>query len=149
MPELTPDPVFDTLARFTPDASGVDPADILFRAGQASARTRWPWKTAVFGLLLANVVAVGLLTYRDWTAAPLTYGPGPAPEVVTVPVVIPVPAEPVPPPPASSEAPPQWSLGALIGTTDPDQLPKTEPVTGMVPAGPPLTPLAARGGELD
>ena len=35
------------LARFTPSASSLDPADVLFRAGRASARTPWGWKIAV------------------------------------------------------------------------------------------------------
>jgi hypothetical protein len=152
VPELTPDPVADTLARFTPDASAIDPAVVLFRAGQASARARvGTWKLAVAGLLLTNLVAVGWLTLRDWLTEPNRY-PAP-PAVVDAPVVtivVPVPVEPATQPsPAAPESPSPYSLGALLRTTDPDQLPKTEPAAGMVPAGPPLTPLAVRDAKLD
>jgi hypothetical protein len=138
--EVTPDPVYDKLARFSPDSQRLDPAEILFRAGRASARTHWFWKLAVAALLLTNMAAVGLLAFRDHS------GPT-APEVVTVPVVIPVvvvPVEPVSSPPESASP---WSYGSLLRTTDPDDLPRSPALVGMTPSAPPLTPLSRR--EID
>ena len=135
MPEMTPDPVFDKLARFTPDASTIDPAEILFRAGRATARTNWGWKFAVVGLLLANVA---------WMGERLLHEPKPAPDslevvpvIVVVPVAIPT-SEPSPSPSAVEPGSP-WSLGALR-TTDPDNLPGSPALGGLSPTDPPLTP---------
>ncbi|HJZ56376.1 MAG TPA: hypothetical protein VKE74_15535 [Gemmataceae bacterium] len=146
MPELTPDPVFDRLARFTPDDSALDAAAILFRAGKASARTPRRWKLAVTGLLSTNIAVVGLLIFGKRTSEPT-----PAPEPVAVPLIVPVPVEVSSPAPSPgpSGSPSLWSVGALMGTTDPDQLPKPEPVINLAPADTPLTPLAARRGMID
>jgi hypothetical protein len=122
----------DRLARFTP-AAGPDPADLLFRMGRAAAPARLRWKLAVAALVLTNAAALA------WIAA----RPDPhVPVVEVVPVVIPVPVPEAAPPEA-------WSLGALRFRDDPDHWPAGVPVAGVAPSGPPLTPLAARRGELD
>jgi len=138
MPQMTPDPVLAKLSRFTPAA--VDPAELLFAAGRASARTPWYWKAAVAGSLMVNVVCVGLLVFRspdserivptDPIAAPL-----PVPE--PVPVVVPV------------SMPDPWSLQALHHLGDPDRLPQSEPRFEISHSEKPLTVLSARSGELD
>jgi hypothetical protein len=134
--------VYDKLARFSPDSQGIDPADILFRAGRASARTHWAWKLAVAALLLTNAVAAGFIVFRG--------RPDPAaPEVVTVPVVIPVVVVPVSVEPVSSppESASPWSYGSLLRTTDPDDLPRSPALVNATPADRPLTPLSRR--EID
>jgi hypothetical protein len=139
---MTPDPVLDKLARFTPDGSGIDPAELLFRAGRASARTPPVWKIAVAGLLLANVATVGFFLLRPEK-------PPPPPEPVPVPVVVPVPVTvPSPePPPSPAASPSPWSLGALLRLSDPRDLPAAQAVTDLAPAEPPLTPRSR--GEFD
>jgi hypothetical protein len=132
---MSTDPA-DRLARFTP-AAGPDPTELLFRMGRASAPTRLRWKFVVLVLALTNAVAVGWIVFRPDP-------PVPSPEVVTV--VIPVPvAEPLPhyPPPESG------SLTGFRIHDDPDRWPVVEPFAGIAPPGPPLTPLAARRGEID
>ena len=59
MSEITPDPVFDKLSRFTPSVPSLDPAEVLFCLGQASAPTHWGWKIAVSGLALVIVALLG------------------------------------------------------------------------------------------
>jgi hypothetical protein len=132
---MTPDPV-DSLTRFTP-AAGLDPAELMFRMGRASAPTRLRWKLSVLGLALSNAVAVGWIAFRPDT-------PVPTPEVVTVVVPVPVP-EPLPPLPQPEPS----GYGAFRVHDDPDHWPAPEPVAGVAPPGPPLTPLAARRGDLD
>lgn len=139
---MTPDPVFDKLTRFTPSASSLDPAELLFRAGQASARTPWGWKVAVPGLLL--VVAV-LLGDRLVNTPSANVG---SQEVVPVIVVVPVPILPPDPGPVPHPSEPEspWRLGAFHHATDPMDLPGTPASAGLAPADPPLTP---RSRELD
>ena len=132
---MSTDPA-DRLARFTP-AAGPDPAELLFRMGRASAPTRLRWKLAVLALLLTNAVAAGWIAFRPDP-------PVPTPEVVTVVVPVPV-AEPMPHDPTRDS-------GGWIGLRvhdDPERWPAFEPVAGVNPPRPPLTPLAARRGELD
>jgi hypothetical protein len=132
---MSSDPA-DLLARFTP-AAGPDAAELMFRMGRASAPTRLQWKLAVLGLMVTNAAAVGWIAMRPDPSLP-------APEVVTV--VIPVPVvEPVPSYPTAD--PP--GVGVIRVFTDPDHWPALEPIAGIAPPGPPLTPLAARRGDLD
>jgi hypothetical protein len=134
--ELTPDPVLDKLTRFTPSGSSLDPADVLFRAGRASARTPWGWKVAVSGLAVVIAALLGERVVNNQNA-----NPGPkeaAPVVVVVPVPIPVPEPSLSPVPGEPESP--WRLGALLRATDPDDLPSSPALAGLSPADPPLTP---------
>jgi hypothetical protein len=139
---MNPDPVLEKLARFTPNASSLDPAELLFRAGQASARTPLGWKIAVPGLLLLIAALLGERLMNNPNANP---GPSEAvPVIVVVPVPIPV-SEPSPSPdPSESESP--WRLGALLHAADPNDLPKAPALAGLSPADPPLTP---RSREVD
>jgi len=143
MSEMTPDPVFDTLARFTPDSTGVDPAAILFAAGKASARTPVMWKLAVSVLLVTNLAALGLFLLRPSAPAPVV-----AP--IVVPVVVPIPAQqPDSAAPESPVIPSPWSLGALNRVTDLDQFPKSDDSTDIRSASAPLTPRSALRGTID
>ncbi|MBN9520197.1 hypothetical protein J0H58_16985 [bacterium] len=128
----------DRLARFTP-AAGPDPADLLFQMGRASAPTRLRWKLAVSGLLLTNALALGWIALRPDP-------PVPVPEAVTV--IVPVPV-PVPEAAPLYPQPEPTSIGPFRVRDDPDRWPSAEPVAGIAPPSPPLTPLAARRGELD
>jgi hypothetical protein len=139
---MTPDPVLDKLARFTPDGSPVDPAAILFRAGRASARTHWGWKVAVAGLLLANLGTVGFFALRPEKPH---QPPEPMPVPVAVPVVVPSP-EPQPSPEVS---PSPWSLGALLRTADPRDLPVAQTAIDLAPTEPPLTPRSVGRADID
>lgn len=121
---MTPDPVLDKLARFTPDGSQIDPAELLFRAGRASARTHWGWKAVVAGLLLANLGTAGFLVLRS-EKSPLP--PEPAPVQLVVPAAVP---SPEPPPPEAPASPDPDSLGSLARVFDPDSPP---PPAGFVP----------------
>lgn len=123
----------DRLARFTP--AGPDPAELLFRMGRASAPTRLRWKLAVAGLVLTNAAALGWVALRPEPVVP---------EVVTIVVPVPVP-EPAPVYPPADRV----DYGAFRLRDDPDRWPAAEPVAGVAPPGPPLTPLAARRAELD
>jgi hypothetical protein len=133
---MTPDPVAGKLTRFTPSASSLDPAEVLFRAGRASARTPWGWKVAVSGLVLVVAALLGERLVNNQSA-----NPGPrdvAPSIVVPPVPLPAP-EPSPSPiPSEPESP--WRLGALLHATDPDDLPSSPGLAGLSPADPPLTP---------
>jgi hypothetical protein len=116
---MTPDPAIDWLAGLTPNASGLDPAEVLVRAGRASARTPRGWKLAVAGLLLANVATlVILLPHR-----------GPPSEVAPAPVATPVPAPAPAPPPESPPGSDANSVAALARSFDPDAPP---PPAGFV-----------------
>jgi len=135
---MTPDPVLAKLAKFTP--SSLDPAELLFAAGRASANTPWFWKAAVAGSLLVNALCIGLLVF-----------PTPEqPQIVPAdPVAAPVPvSNPIPVVPLAS-MPDPWSLQALNRVDDLDQLPKAEPKSELSHSGKPLTVLSARSGELD
>jgi hypothetical protein len=135
---MTPDPVYDKLARFNPDATGLDPAEVLFRAGRASAKTPRVWKVAVAGLLLANAATAAALLFRQEKP--------PLPEVIPVTVVVPVimPQTATSPPEAPSGPSPD-SIGLLTRTFDPDIPP---PPAGFAPPDRPVEILTAgsRGG---
>jgi hypothetical protein len=120
-----PEPLTDSIARFTPSAPGLDRDAILFAAGRRAARGSWVWKglTAV----LAASQAVTLLAL--WPK-----GPPPAVPVAPAPVTTPV-AEPTPP--AASPVPADvWTAGSR-----PDVLQSPPAPTGIefVTSGPPLT----------
>lgn len=137
---MTPDSVTDKLARFTADGSQVDPAEILFRAGRASARTPRMWKLAVAGLVLTNLVTAGFLgLYREQPQQT----PEPLPIPVVIPVIVPRPEQP----PSPEVSPSPWSLGALMRLTDPNDLPRSPVVTATTPERPLLTPRSH--GEID
>jgi len=136
---VTPDPVA-ALARFTP-AGAVDPAELLFAAGRASARTHWGWKAAVAALSLSTAALGAVLVFGSRDGAS-----------VVAPALVPV-AQPEPgpaPPPVSDPAPADdpWSYRALRAT-DAEFGPNTEPVTDFAPAREPLTVLSGRRGGLD
>jgi hypothetical protein len=137
---MKPDPVAK-LAQFTP-APVVDPAELLFAAGRASARTPRGWKAAVVVLGVSNAALTALLVGR-----PLAAPPAPPPE----PIVRPVPPEPVEPavPSAPASAPPEepWSYLALRAA-DPDRLPQAETLPTTA-APEPLTALSGRRGDID
>jgi len=139
MPEMTPDPVLAKLARFTPNA--VDPAELLFAAGRASARTPWYWKASVAGSLLVNVACVGVMLTRPEVTHVVPVEPPVAPAIPVVP-------EPAPVTPLGS-TPNPWSLQALHHLGDPDRLPQSEPRFEISHSGTPLTVFSARSGELD
>jgi hypothetical protein len=139
---MTPDPVFDKLTRFTPSECSLDPAEMLFRAGQASARTPWGWKIAVSGLALVIAALLGERLMNNPNANPRPQEAAPA--IVVVPV--PTPASEPSPYPIPSELESPWRLGALLHATDPNDLPMSPALAGLSPADAPLTP---RSRELD
>ena len=137
---MTPDPVFGKLTRFTPRVPSLDPADVLFRAGQDSARTPWGWKIAVSGLGLVIAALVGERLVNNRNA-----NPGPqraAPPIV----VVPVPASDQSPSPIPIGSESAWRFGAFLHATDSNDLPTSPALAGLSPADPPLT---ARFRELD
>jgi hypothetical protein len=136
MPEMTPDPLAK-LAKFTPAA--VDPAELLFAAGHASACTPWVWKAAVGASLLVNLLCIGLL-FRS-SESPRVVLPEPT-VVPAMPVVEPVPSLPAP-------TPDPWSYQALRVTGDLDRFPKSEADTAISHTGKPLSVLSARSGAID
>jgi hypothetical protein len=136
---MMPDPVFDKLAKFTPDAAAVNPAELLFAAGRASARTPWGWKTAVAGLILTNLVCVSLLVFHS---------PEAPPEVHTVPAVV---TQPEPPStvPVAPQTDDPWTYHTLISVSDPERFPKIDIGADPMPTERPLTPLSWRRGGID
>jgi hypothetical protein len=137
---MTPDPVATVLAGFTLRESSLDPADVLFHAGRASARTPWGWKVSVTGLVL---VIAALLGERLASGRNANTGPGEgSPVVGTVPSPSPEPSPgPIPSVPASP-----WRFGALLRVTDADDLPRSPASASVGLVGPPLT---ARSSDID
>jgi hypothetical protein len=126
---MTPEPRLDWLARLQPNGSLLDPADVLFHAGRASVRTPRAWKLAVAGLLLANMVTVGLLLSRRDAPRPSA--------AVPTPIAIPAPdPTPVPPPDGPPGSDPN-SLYSLAHSLDPDAPP---PPAGFIPPDRPVAP---------
>ena len=136
---MNPDPMAK-LAKFTP-AGGADPAELLFAAGRASARTHWGWKAAVAGLFATNLALGAALALRS-PGAPATPPATEPPAPIVQPPSLPVPQFQV----APSDEPSSYHV--LMGA-DLEHLPKVEPVSDPIPDRPPLTALAGRRGELD
>ncbi|HYH68860.1 MAG TPA: hypothetical protein VD866_29475 [Urbifossiella sp.] len=124
------------LARFTP-AAGPDAAELLFQMGRAAAPTPLRWKLGVAALLLTNTAALAWIILRPEPAVPTP---------VVVPVVMPVPVL-EPSPGYQAADPPHY--GPIRVHDDPDRWPAPEPLAGVAPPGPPLTPLDARRGVID
>jgi hypothetical protein len=125
---MTPDPRLDWLTRLTPNGALLDPADVLFHAGRASARTPRAWKVGVAGLVLANAVTVGfLLVRRDMPRLP---------DSASAPVAVPAPA--AAPPSESRPGSDPDSVFSLAQSFDPDSPP---PPAGFVPPDRPPAPL--------
>ena len=146
MSEITPDPVLDKLARFTPSSSAVKNAAMLFAAGRASARTSWIWKVAVAGLLLANLGWLSpLIFHADRETMPV-----PLPQPDSKPLDNPQ-AEPVPPPTDSLPPPSDDPLSyrALMSAGNPELFIHVEPLNGLMQNEKPLTPRTADRGEID
>jgi hypothetical protein len=123
-----PDPVTDSLARFTPSAPGLDRDAILFAVGRRTARGTWVWK-AIAGLLAASQTVTLVILWP--TPSPLESPLVPAPAVVT-------PAEPALPPTSSRSD--VWTAGSR-----PDVL-QVEPALAAVQYVPPEPPLTVRSG---
>ncbi|HKA07785.1 MAG TPA: hypothetical protein VKD71_11050 [Gemmataceae bacterium] len=122
MPEQ-PDPVTDRLARFTPNASGLDRDALLFAAGQRSARGSRLWPAAAALLAVSQVVTLIAL----WPSEP-----------VQSPVVAPIPTNSPPPEPITPATPPSSEVWTV--RSDPDVLTSPAPATGeYVSTGRPLT----------
>src|SRR5262245_15829261 len=118
-----PDPVTDRLARFTPDAGGLDRDALIFAAGQRAGRGGWLWPAAAALLAVSQAVTLIVL----WPHEP------------SGPSIAPTSAREAPPgefavPPASPD-PGLWSAGSRPAVVD-------GPVVGaageFVSAGPPL-----------
>ena len=70
---MTPDPFAERLARFTPEAGGLDTAAILFLAGRASVRARRLWPALAGMLALSQALTLAVLFSRSPNeTAPLT-----------------------------------------------------------------------------
>jgi hypothetical protein len=138
--EVNPDPVAQ-LGRFTPVAA-TDPAELLFAAGRASARTHWGWKVAVAALVASNV-ALGALFVLHTRPAPPTAQPAPAP-VDQQPPELSAPAPPTSTPEPVDEP---WSYRALR-SADLERAPLVDGTTTVAPREP-LTVRSGQRGELD
>ena len=143
MSEMTDDPALGKLARFTPDRSSLDPAEILFRAGRESARPHRGWKLACSGLLLAILALVGERVVRE-AGPPNTPPPGPREDTATI-AAPPIAAPP--PEPGAGDAGSLWSFGALLRASDPKDFPRSAALAVPSPTDPPLTPRSR--GEFD
>lgn len=138
---MTPDPVTAKLSRFTPNAALVDPAELLFAAGRASARTPWFWKVAVAGLALGNLVCLALLLW------PAPDRPAAQPGLpASAPTLPPLPPINLPTAPHSDDP---WSYRMLIYAGDPERFPRPAVTTEREPTGRPLSVLGARRGDID
>jgi hypothetical protein len=130
--EMTPDPVFDKLARFSPSPGGLDRDSILFAVGRASARPRriWPAIAAILAVTQAITLTL-LLLPRSPQVMPIQKGNSP------------------PPAPAVEPAPDYTPDNILQVGSDLEQWPKESPVADPVPSGPTWTVLSAKGFSLD
>lgn len=164
-PGLTPDPLPETLARFTP--AGIDRDALLFRAGQAAARPPRGWKIAAGVLAVSQAVTLALLIARTPTPvadvtsrfaapAPPPLGTEPGAEPAPAPHPAPAPwreppaaAEPdesdaPPPPPVALKGFQPHSYGAFLSATAPERLP---PLVTRSRTGPDLPPISVRSWE--
>jgi len=123
-----PEPVTDSLARFTPSAPGLDRDAILFAAGRRTARGSWVWK-AVAGLLAASQAVTLVILW-------------PTPSPPRVPIV-PAPAAVPQPEPALPPASPRSDVWTAGSRPDVLQSPSAPAGVEFVTSGPPLT---ARSG---
>jgi hypothetical protein len=120
-----PDPVTDRLARFTPNAAGLDRDALLFAAGRQSARGSRLWPAAVALLAISQVITLVMLWPRPVE---------PAPAGSVAPMVHPAPDLSIPP---SSSPRDVWTAGS-----SPDVLsapPAARPGEMFVTSDPPLT----------
>jgi hypothetical protein len=117
--DLRPDPVFDKLGRFTPDASGLDRDEWLFQAGRASVPAPRAWKW-----LAALLAATQLLTIAGW----LGLRQSRQPELVPAATASPAPESPTDPYRAEPD-----SIGSLARSFDPDNPPPLPRLEGPVP----------------
>jgi hypothetical protein len=143
---MSPDPILDKLARFTPNGSAIDQAALLFEAGRASARTPLGWKFAVAALLAANLGWLSVLTFHS---NPRNLpGTNAVPDRINAPLPEPEGLQPLAKRlPQTSDEP--RSYRELISVSDPEQFPRIEPLHNPVPSTDPLTPRSASRGELD
>jgi hypothetical protein len=84
-----PDPVTDRLARFTPNATGLDRDAVIFAAGQRAARGSRLWPAAAALLAVSQVVTLVSLWPRSPeppTATPGIPAVAPSPELNLPPV---------------------------------------------------------------
>ena len=115
-----PEPLEDSLSRFTPSSGCLDRDALLVAAGRASARAGRKWPTVAALLALSQALTLALLVAGTPTP-PRTEQP--------VEVVPDVPSESVPPTPPNTR---HWS-SAL------DEMPVPEPVSDdLIPDAPPL-----------
>jgi hypothetical protein len=130
--EMTPDPVFDKLSRFSPSAGTLDRDAILFAAGRASARSRRLWAAVAGVLAVTQAITLALLLM-----------PRPAQQM-------PVQNEnKVPPVPTMDQSPESAPDNILQVRSDFEHWPKESPVNNPVPSGPTWTVRSANGFSLD
>jgi hypothetical protein len=137
-PELTPDPLAECLARFTPDATGLDRADLFFQAGRASVRGRTLWPAAAGLLLVTQVATIGFLLSRE------------PPTLITPAAEVAEPTTAPPPPIEPSSPDPPGVLPLVHRSFDIDRLPPLEAPGQMVAtAEPTLRAFGVRAGLRD
>lgn len=130
--EMTPDPVFDKLARFSPNAGGLDRASVLFAAGRASARTGRVWP------VLAGILAVSQTITLALLLLPGPPRPTPGQSGNMRPSV-----------PELEQSPESASENILQVRSDLEHWPRETPVNDPAPSGPTWTVLSAKGFSFD
>ncbi len=129
---MTPDPVFDKLAQFSPSGGGLDRDAILFAAGRAAARSRrvWPALTAILAFTQAITLAL-LLMPSSPDATPIQN------------------RHKQPPAPVIEPSPDSAPDNILQVRSDLEHWPKETPVNDPVSSGPTWTVLSAKGFSFD
>ena len=122
------------LTEFSPAQPSIDRDDVMFRAGQASARVGRVWKSAVAVLILAQFVGWGVW----WSGPPV--GPG----ELSAPMAI----SPIPPALAPSVGPPDpATYRALVVQWSGENPPAISVSNSPNSAGPVLSVSAGHRGE--
>ncbi|WP_088251769.1 hypothetical protein [Fimbriiglobus ruber] len=143
MPEnVTPDPVANHLARFTPTSTGIDRDALLFAAGRASARPARGWRSwrTVAGLLALSQTATLAAWFASTPPAPLPSPVAPDRDVVgpSLPADPPVLAPTYTPEPMDPS-----SYGALVRRWEADDLPPPPSAAGVPGPARPVLSVAA------
>lgn len=133
MSGMNNDPVFDRLARFSPNSGKLNRDDLLFQAGRASVRVRPWWKLLTGVLAVTQVVSLALVFISPARRAE------PVRELPRIPLILPdnSPGEPASPPESS------------VARIDPDRWPTPETIADPPPSRPTWTVMTARTFSVD
>ena len=133
-----PEPLAESLSRFTPDGTGLDRDALLFAAGRASARPNRCWRALAGTLAASQLLTLVFLWPRPAppAAPPFVAAPAPTVEAPLPPTAVERPL------PLADDTPGLVALCERVLAADGD-LPSPPPVERLLPPGPPLRAFAS------